>query len=296
MKVKKTNCGLKTSEQLTEERRDTNNYAIKENGWLRILFLTGTIFLSGLLLYGFIDGQATVSVILAYGILIVFLGTCTLHLFIWRVKVDDEVIEHRSLLGKRCYNFSEITGGLYKENGTLEIYSGDRKILKFDENINAALFEYSLSQHKIPQETWMSFREKKCIIRPKENHYIIPGIFFLYLLFYSVILIADAKDAAFLFLLLSCIPGSIFLYFLTDKTVVRDGWLYRNGFLQKSCKIRLADITKMERKKMLFVEFLILYRDQKKIAKISARNRNVDWLQIKLADLKKDNKKRKSKK
>lgn len=32
MKMKKTGRELKTSEQLTEERIDTNNYAIKENG------------------------------------------------------------------------------------------------------------------------------------------------------------------------------------------------------------------------------------------------------------------------
>ena len=42
-----------------------------------ILFLVGTIFFSGLLLYGFIDGQADFSVIVAYGILIAFSGICT---------------------------------------------------------------------------------------------------------------------------------------------------------------------------------------------------------------------------
>ena len=34
-----------------------------------------------------------------------------------------------------------------------------------------------------------------------------------------------------------------------DKTIVKDGWLYRNGFLRKNCKIRLTDITQMKRKK-----------------------------------------------
>jgi len=57
-----------------------------------------------------------------------------------------------------------------------------------------------------------------------------------------------------------------------DKTIVKDGWLYRNGFLRKNCKIRLTDITQMKRKKNLFGEALILYKNQKKIAKISARN------------------------
>lgn len=295
MKRTKTDQELKISKQLAEKRIDENNYTIKEEGWLRILFLMGTIFFSGLLLYGFIDGQATVSVILAYGILIAFFGACTLYLFIWRVKVNGDVIEYRSLCGKKCYNFSDITRGIYKENGTLEIYVGDKKIIKFDENIHTALFEYSLSKYQIPQETWLGFREKECMIRPKESRYMIPGIFLLYLLFNGVILIADAKDGAFLFLLFSLIPGSIFFYFLTDKTVIRDGWLYRNGFLQKNCKIRLVDITRMERKKSLFGESLILYRDQKKIAKISARNRNVDWLQITIAEIKKENKKMKSK-
>ncbi|MGI6018444.1 MAG: DUF6560 family protein [Marvinbryantia sp.] len=108
--MKKTDCELKTSEQLTEEKIDINNYDIKEKGWLRILFLTGTIFLSGLLLYGFIDGQATASVVVAYEILNAFLGICTLRLFLWRVKFNDEAIGYRSLLGKRCYNFGDITG------------------------------------------------------------------------------------------------------------------------------------------------------------------------------------------
>ena len=65
-----------------------------------------------------------------------------------------------------------------------------------------------------------------------------------------------------------------------DKTIVKDGWLYRNGFLRKN----------------LFGEALILYKNQKKIAKISARNRNVDWLQVKIAEIKKDKKKLERKK
>ena len=55
-----------------EKNIDENNYSIQEEGWLGILFLVGTIFFSGLLLYGFIDGQADFSVIVAYGILIAF--------------------------------------------------------------------------------------------------------------------------------------------------------------------------------------------------------------------------------
>lgn len=39
-----------------------------------------------------------------------------------------------------------------------------------------------------------------------------------------------------------------------------------------------------------------LYKNQKKIAKISARNRNVDWLQVKIAEIKKDKKKLERKK
>ena len=84
--------------------------------------------------------------------------------------------------------------------------------------------------------------------------------------------------------------------FFCNKTIVQDGWLYRNGFLRKNCKIRLTDITQMKRKKNLFGEALILYKNQKKIAKISARNRNVDWLQVKIAEIKKDKKKLERKK
>lgn len=50
---------------------------------------------------------------------------------------------------------------------------------------------------------------------------------------------------------------------------------------------------------ILFVIFLLLfylYKNQKKIAKISARNRNVDWLQVKIAEIKKDKKKLERKK
>ena len=46
-----------------------------------------------------------------------------------------------------------------------------------------------------------------------------------------------------------------------DKTIVKDGWLYRNGFLRKNCKIRLTDITQMKRKKNLFGEALILHKN-----------------------------------
>lgn len=193
------------NEYFYEKNIDENNYSIQEEGWLGILFLVGTIFFSGLLLYGFIDGQADFSVIVAYGILIAFSGICTLHLFLWRVKVNHDVIEYRSFFGKKYYKFSDITRSVHKENGTLEIYAG-------------------------------------------------------------------------------------------DKIIVKDGWLYRNGFLRKNCKIRLTDITQMKRKKNLFGEALILYKNQKKIAKISARNRNVDWLQVKIAEIKKDKKKLERKK
>lgn len=288
--------GRLKNEYFYEKNIDENNYSIQEEGWLGILFLVGTIFFSGLLLYGFIDGQADFSVIVAYGILIAFSGICTLHLFLWRVKINHDVIEYRSFFGKKYYKFSDITRSVHKENGTLEIYAGDKIIFKFDENISASLFANSLSKHKISQETWLSCRDKKCIIRPKESHYVLPGIFFLYLVYNSVILVFNAKETAFVFLLFSLVPGGIFFYFLMDKTIVKDGWIYRNGFLRKNCKIRLTDITQMKRKKNLFGEALILYKNQKKIAKISARNRNVDWLQVKIAEIKKDKKKLERKK
>lgn len=52
-----------------------------------------------------------------------------------------------------------------------------------------------------------------------------------------------------------------------DKTIVKDGWLYRNGFLRKNCKIRLTDITQMKRKKNLFGEALIYIKIRKKSLK-----------------------------
>lgn len=53
--MKKINRELKTLEQLEEKNIDENNYSIQEERWLGILFLVGTIFFSGVLLYGFID-------------------------------------------------------------------------------------------------------------------------------------------------------------------------------------------------------------------------------------------------
>ena len=93
--------GRLKNEYFYEKNIDENNYSIQEEGWLGILFLVGTIFFSGLLLYGFIDGQADFSVIVAYGILIAFSGICTLHWFLWRVKVNHDVIEYRSFFGKK---------------------------------------------------------------------------------------------------------------------------------------------------------------------------------------------------
>jgi len=43
-------------------------------------------------------------------------------------------------LEKKYYKFSDITRSVHKENGTLEIYAGDKIIFKFDENISASLF------------------------------------------------------------------------------------------------------------------------------------------------------------
>lgn len=55
-----------------------------------------------------------------------FSGICTLHLFLWRVKVNHDVIEYRSFWGKKYYKFSDITRSVHKENGTLEIYAGTK--------------------------------------------------------------------------------------------------------------------------------------------------------------------------
>ena len=78
-----------------------------------------------------------------------------------------------------------------------------------------------------------------------------------------------------------------------DKTIVKDGWLYRNGFLRKNCKIRLTDITQMKRKKNLFGEALILYKNtEKNTLKFTCPKLEiVDWLQVKIAEIKKDKKK-----
>ena len=113
----------------------------------------------------------------------------------------------------------------------------------------------------------MSCRDKKCIIRPKESHYVLPGIFFLYLVYNSVILVFNAKETAFVFLLFSLVPGGIFFYFLMDKTIVKDGWLYRNGFLRKNCKIRLTDITQMKRKRIYLEKLLFYIKIRKKSLK-----------------------------
>ena len=43
-------------------------------------------------------------------------------------------------------------------------------------------------------------------------------------------------------------------------------------------------------------KLLFYIKIRKKIAKISARNRNVDWLQVKIAEIKKDKKKLERKK
>lgn len=105
----------------------------------------------------------------------------------------------------------------------MEIYAGDKIIFKFDENISASLFANSLSKHKISQETWLSCRDKKCIIRPKESHYVLPGIFFLYLVYNSVILVFNAKETAFVFLLFSLVPGGIFSIFNGQNNC--QGWM-----------------------------------------------------------------------
>lgn len=130
------------------------------------------------------------------------------------------IIRFLLFFGKKYYKFSDITRSVHKENGTLEIYAGDKIIFKFDENISASLFANSLSKHKISQETWLSCRDKKCIIRPKESHYVLPGIFFLYLVYNSVILVFNAKETAFVFLLFSLVPGGIFFYFFSKKRPV----------------------------------------------------------------------------
>ena len=56
----------------------------------------------------------------------------------------------------------------------------------------------------------------------QESHYVLPGIFFLYLVYNSVILVFNAKETAFVFLLFSLVPGGIFFYFLMDKTIVNE--------------------------------------------------------------------------
>ena len=47
-------------------------------------------------------------------------------------RLNHDVIEYRSFFWKKnIINFSDITRSVHKENGTLEIYAGDKIIFKF---------------------------------------------------------------------------------------------------------------------------------------------------------------------
>ena len=98
----------------TKNSENEKDYVIKEFCGIGGLFLVATIFLSGLLLFAFIDGQATLFIVFVLSFFIVITGACTLHLFLWRVSVRGALIECRSLFGiTKCYNFKDITKKVY---------------------------------------------------------------------------------------------------------------------------------------------------------------------------------------
>ena len=279
-----------------EEGENDENYGIKELRGIGILFLVATLFFTGLLMFAFIDGQSNVFIVLILSVFIITSGISTLYLFIWRVSVHGDLIEHRSFLGiKKIYNFKDITKGIYRKNGTLEVYVGDKKICIFDENVDATMFEYGMRKRNIPIEERMECEGEKYIIRPKKVYFIMPGLFFLAFIGCSIAVTFEAGKIiidSLVMLMFACIAGTLFGEFISDKTIVQEGCLYRKKFLRKTYKIKLSEITSMERKRGLVKEYLILYRNGKKIAAIWTKNENINWLQAKILEEKK--KKRKS--
>lgn len=269
-----------------ENRENENDYVIKEFRGIGVLFLIATIFLIGLLLFAFIDGQANFFIIVILGFLIVITGICTLHLFLWRVLVRGDLIYCRSLFGiTKCYNFKDVTKGIYKENGTLEIYADNKKICAFDKNVDSIMFEYGMRKRKIPIEENLNFEKETCIVRPQRVYYVMPGLFSLAFMVCSLAVAIECKEIvidSLVMLIFSIISGVLFLKFFSDKVVIQEKWLYRKKFLRKTYKIKLSEITKTKREKRFFKENLVLYEGEKRIVEIWTKNKNVNWLQAKI--------------
>ncbi len=285
--IKRINSKIDTLSKV-ENRENENDYVIKEFRGIGGLFLIATIFLLGLLLFAFIDGQANLFIVFVLGFFIVITGTCTLHLFLWRVSVHGDLIEHRSLLGiTKHYNFKDITKGIYKENETLEVYIDDKKICAFDKNVDSTMFEYGMRKRNIPIEEKSNFEKGVCIVKPQSVYYVMPGLFSLAFIGCSLAVTIEAKEIivdSLVMLTFAIIPGVLFLEFISDKVIIQGEWLYRKKFLRKTYKIKLSEITNIKREKSLFKENLVLYEGKKRIAMIWTKNKNINWLQAKISN------------
>ncbi|MBS5053141.1 MAG: hypothetical protein KHZ49_13525 [Clostridiales bacterium] len=77
-----------------------------------------------------------------------------------------------------------------------------------------------------------------------------------------------------------------------DKVIIQEECLYRKKFLKKTYTVKLSEITGMERKRGIIKEYLILYKNGKKIASIWTKNENINWLQAKILEEKKKERKK----
>lgn len=153
-----------------KKRKTKNNnieseYIIKTESFLFGLFLFFSIVCAGITIYSIAVHEA-LWVIIILSIFLFAMLFATLNVGLWKIVVRNDEIEYTTTFGlKKKFNFNQIEKAVYKKSGALRIYSKEKVIFTFDNNMDFRLFIKSLETHHIPiwryDEYWRFQNKKK---------------------------------------------------------------------------------------------------------------------------------------
>lgn len=277
------------------EQEKADEYIITNHKELLWLFVLPAIIFSAVLIYGIIDGQGQIVIVIGFLFFIGALVTAALNAVVWKVEVKGDCIEYRSTFGiTRHYNFNEITRGVYKKSGAMRVYVGEKRIFTFDDNVDFSSFEYQMDVKGIPVIEYDERRGDNFVVRPATRYYVLSVILLIVTGGLAVLIFWQTNQwtgMQVLMMGLAVCSAIALLDFVMDRAWIKDGNFHRRRLLKKTVDIPVRDISGTRLKKNLFRENLVLYQGEKRIASVWTMNDGVNWIEAKIREEKRKKKK-----
>lgn len=155
---------LYSKKRKKHDEKTESEYVIKTESFLFVLFLVFSVVCAGVTIYAIVVREA-LWIIIFFVLLLLVMGYAALNVGLWKIVVRNDEIEYTSTFGiKKKYNFKQIEKAVFKKSGALRIYSKEKRIFTFDDNMDFSRFIKSLEDHYIPiwhYSEYQRFKAKK---------------------------------------------------------------------------------------------------------------------------------------